>query len=137
MAAETLVPANAEVGVIAELNARLPSYGFDVPVAATITNATLPEFIRTYRVGGAPADIVADEVTVVVEAYAAQKARAERLCAFAVAVLQAAGRDGLMGSVPCRRVGVFAMPASLPDPNVPDRHRYTATVSVVLRRAAA
>lgn len=136
MVTETLVPANAERGAIDELNARLPALEYGtISVATTIPGTRPAEFIRLYRVGGVSEDIAADSVTLVVEAYADKKARAERWCAFAVAALQAAGRDGALGSVPCRRVGVFSLPANDPDPDVPG-YRYTSTVSAVLRRAA-
>lgn len=134
MAAETLVPANAEAGAIAELNARLPAFDYGTISVATMIPAVRPaEFIRLYRTGGVPEDIAADSVTLLVEAYSDKKARAERWCAFAVAAIQAAGRDGSLGSVPCRRVVVFSLPVNLPDPDVPG-FRYTSTISVVLRR---
>lgn len=137
MVAETLVPAPAEKAVIDELDARLPDAGFDgVSVATTIPSTRPAEFIRLFVTGGTGEDIAADAVTLVVEAYASKKARAERLCAFAVAVLQTAGRDGELGGVPCRRVDVFSLPANLPDPNVSDRYRYTSTISAALRRVA-
>lgn len=138
MAAETLIPGDAEVGAITELDVRLPILGFaGIKVATTITSPRPAEFIRVFRTGGVPTDITADSVTLVIEAYAEKKSRAERLCAFAVAALQAAGRDGAFGSIPCRRVDVFSLPANLPDPTVPDRTRYTSMISAVLRRTAA
>jgi hypothetical protein len=138
MAAETLVPADGEAAAVAELKARLPALGFPgAGVASTILSPRPTEFVRVFRTGGAASDIASDSVTLVVEAYSDKRSRAERLCSVAVAALQAAGRDGLVGSVPCRRVEVFSLPANLPDPNVTDRTRYTSTVSAVLRRTAA
>jgi hypothetical protein len=137
VAAETLVLGDAEAAVVAELNARLPALGYTgVGVASSILNPRPAEFIRVFRTGGVSSDIASDSVTLVVEAYSAKRSRAERLCSVAVAALQAAGRDGLVGSIPCRRVDVFSLPANLPDPDVSDRTRYTSTVSAVLRRAA-
>lgn len=138
MVAEVLVPADAEAAVIAELNARMPGLGFPGVLSSTKIPKPRPaEFIRVYRTGGVSPDVVSDSYSLTVEAYAGGEVRAERICAFAVAALQAAGRDGWVGSVPCRSVSVFSLPANLPDPNVTDRHRYSSLVSVVLRRAAA
>lgn len=138
MATETLLPGDAEASAITELSARLPSLGFpDLPVSTTIPTNRPAEFIRVLAVGGVPVDLAADSYTLVVEAYASRRGRAERICAFAIAALQAAGRDGQMGATPCRRAQVFALPSNLPDPSVPDRYRYSATISADLRRSAA
>jgi hypothetical protein len=135
---ETLLPGDAEASAIAELNARLPGLGFpNLPTSTTIPNPRPNEFIRVVAVGGVPSDLTVDSYTLVVEAYASRRGRAERICAFAVAALQAAGREGFMGATPCRRTGVFALPTNLPDPQVPDRFRYSATISADLRRTAA
>jgi len=136
MMTETLVPALVEADVVAEMSARLPALGFSGAIATTISDPRPTEFIRTYSVGGVPDDIAADAATLVVEAYANKRARAERICANAVAALQAAARDGFMNGTPCRRVDIWSLPASLPDPDVTDRIRYSSTVSVVLRRTA-
>ena len=137
MAAEVLVPAGAEAAVIAELKARLPGLGFSsVGVGTKIPSPRAAEFIRVYRTGGVSPDITSDAASLTIEAYAEKESRAERICSFAVAALQAAGRDGSVGSVPCRRVQLFSLPANLPDSKVTDRHRYSSLISVVLRRAA-
>ena len=135
---ETIIPADAEAAAVAELNARMPALGFPgLRVATTIATPRPAEFIRIYRTGGVDVDLVSDWATFTVEAYSDKRGRAERICSIATAALQAAARDGFIGGVPCRRVQVFSMPSNLPDPNVPDRTRYTSTVSAVLRRAAA
>ena len=136
MAAEILVPAGAEPAVIAELKARLPDLGFTGAVGTKVPNPRTAEFVRVYRTGGVSPDITSDAVSLTIEAYAENEKRAERMCSFAVAALQAAGRDGSVGSVPCRRVDIFSLPANLPDPNVTDLHRYSSLISVVLRRTA-
>ena len=138
MAAEILVPADAEAAVIAELDARLPGLGFpSVTVGTKIPDTRPAEFIRVYRTGGVSPDITSDAVSLTIEAYAVGEVRAERICSVAVAALQAAGRDGWLGSVPCRSVHLFSFPANLPDPKVTDRHRYSSLISAVLRRTAA
>ena len=137
MSAEVLVPADAELAVVTELLSRLPGLGYDVPVGTKIPKSRPAEFVRVYRTGGVSPDITSDAFQVTVEAYAERETGAERLCAFALAALQAAGRDGAMGSATCRRVETFSVPANLPDPQVTDRHRYSSLISVVLRRTAA
>lgn len=137
MAAEVLVPVDAEVAVIAELDARLPGLGFTgVSVGTKIPKTRPASFVRVYRTGGTSDDVTSDAFQLTVEAYAVREVDAERLCAFAVAALEAAGRDGFIGSVPCRRVESFSVPANLPDPGVTDRHRYSSLISAVLRRTA-
>lgn len=137
MTAEVLVPADAELEVVNELKARLPGLGFPAVTVGTKIPATRPtEFVRVYRTGGVSPDLTSDASQVTIEAYAVNEVRAERVCSFAVAALQAAGRDGLIGAAPCRRTQLFSLPANLPDPKVTDRHRYTSLISVVLRRTA-
>ena len=137
MAAETLVPVDAELAVITELRARLVTLGLTgVAVGTKIPNPIKAEFVRVYRTGGVSPDITSDAVSLTVEAYAETAARAERICAFSVAAMQAAGRDGSVGSTPCRRVQLFSLPANLPDPKVDGRYRYSSLISVVLRRTA-
>ena len=131
-----LIPADDEPAVVVELRARLA-----VPVSTVIPSGSPPkarpaEFVRVVSAGGAQRDLVSDAMTVAVEGFAESEARARRLCAEAVGYLQAAGRDGVLGGEVCYGVQVFGLPANLPHPLVPDRFRYTATVSVELRRVA-
>lgn len=128
--AEVLMPADDEAEVASELNARMtPQIGTRIP-------STRPaEFGRVVSVGGIQRDLVTDSPTLVLEGFGKTESTARNVCARMLAELQAAGRDGLIGNVAAGRVRVFSLPANLPLPSVPDRFRYTATVSVDLRRS--
>lgn len=128
--AEVLVPADDEAAVVDELTARLDG----VHVGTQIPRPRLDEFVRVVSTGGAERDLVTDSPSLVLEGFATGEGRARQLCALAIAYAQAAGRAGSMGGVTCYGVTVAALPANLPMPSVPDRYRYTATVSVDLRR---
>lgn len=129
---EVLVPADDEVALVDELQARM-----GVPVGTRIPDPRPREFVRVVSTGGAPRDLVTDSPTLVVEGFAVTESRARRLCALAVAYAEAAGRAGSMGGVPCYGVRVAGLPANLPMPSVPDRFRFTATIAADLRRSAA
>lgn len=134
--AELLVSADGEAEIVAELNARMPAAGFPNAKASTRVPASRPsEFIRVVATGGAERDLVTDEALFVIEGFATTEGRAQRMCAFGLAVLQAAGRAGRIGSATAYGVRVVGLPANLPMPSVPDRYRYTATISVALRKA--
>lgn len=133
--AELLVPADGEAEIVAELNARMPAAGFPDAKAATRVPGSRPaEFLRVVATGGAERDLVTDEPLFVLEGFATTEGRAWRLCSFALAVLQVAGRAGRIGSATTYGVRVVGLPANLPMPSVPDRYRYTATISVALRK---
>lgn len=137
MAAETLVPADAPLAVVAELNARRAGTDYEDANAGTlIPNPRPAEWFRVLSTGGSERDLVTDEHLLVVEAFSASETRSQRMCAFAVAWLQSAARDGRVGTVECYGVRVVGLPQNLPMPSVPDRVRHSATISVALRRAA-
>lgn len=138
---EVLLPVDAESAVIAELSATLPLRGWpgltvaNSRVGTKIPGGSKPEsFVRVYSVGGLSRDFVSDSPTLVVEGYHRREQGAFDLCALSVALLEAAGRTGSVGGETCYSVSVAAMPGNLPDPNVPDRFRFTSTVSLGLRR---
>lgn len=136
--AETLVPADAEAAVVAELNSRLPALGFSVPVRTTIPGGTKPtSWVRVLAVGGTARDLVGDLVTLVIEGWSTQEVTARQLCASAVAAIEAAGRDGLIGDIPSGLVRTAGFPANLPDPNLTTHRRYSATITAGLRRSVA
>lgn len=138
MAAEILVLPDAEAACIDELRVKLdtiPEWN-GTPAGTRIPDEPKPDdFIRVTRVGGVRRDLVNDLHTLVVEAFSTREKRAERLCALGVGILEAAARDGWIGSVIAPgRFGIFALPANLPDPAVPTHYRYTSTISATLRR---
>lgn len=128
---ELLVPADDEVAAVDELNARS-----NVHHGTRIPNPLLEEFGRVVSLGGAGRDLVTDSPTLALEGFATTETRARRICAEMIAHLQAAGRAGSMGGVPCYGVRADSLPANLPMPSVPNRFRFTATVTADLRRTA-
>lgn len=134
--AETLVPADAQLAAVDELNGVDHDAEYWAPAGTRIPNPKTGEWLRVLSVGGSERDLVTDGHRLVVEAYSANETRSQRICAFAVARLQAAARGGMLGGVPCYGVSVEAVPANLPLPSVPDRVRHTATVTASLRRSA-
>ncbi|WAC65182.1 hypothetical protein OVA14_07215 [Agrococcus sp. SL85] len=133
--AETLVPVDVEVEAIAELKARMPALGF--PGFGYGTRLSAGDHIRVNAMGGVTRDLVTDRPTIRLEVFSASEGTAQRACAFAVAALQAAGRDGRIGDAVCYGVDVAALPQNLPHPQVPDRFRFFATLTASLRRATA
>jgi len=133
---ELLVPADAEVEVVAELNASMPDDFALMRAGTKIPDPRPDEFIRVVATGGAERDLVTDDPILVVEAFSTSETRAQRGCAFAIAVLQAGARMGRVGAATCHSVRVLGLPANLPMPTVPDHFRFTATISASLRRAA-
>lgn len=141
---ELLIPADAEVVGLAELSAILPAHGFPGLTTADGTVGTkLPtaapkpaEFARLFTSGGQPRDLVTDSPTLVVEGYAVKEQRARDLCALMVAIIEAAGRSGALGASTIYRARAVSLPANLPHPQVPTHFRYTAMISVDLRRSS-
>lgn len=127
--AELLIPADDEVAVGDELRARIGGQ-----VGTAIPNPTPAEFLRVLSVGGIERDLVSDSFRLTVEGFAPTEGRARELCALGVAHAQAAGRAGRMGGVVCYGVRVEGLPGNLPLPTLPRHYRYSATITVDLRR---
>lgn len=140
--AELLVTPDSELAVLAELSTVLPANGWPgMTMAAGLVGTKIPSgsskpaaFVRVLTVGGLGRDLVTDTPTLVVEGWHESEAKARDLCALSVAILEAAGRAGSLGGVTCYGVEVSGLPGNLPHPGVPDRFRYTATLSVALRK---
>ena len=141
---EVLIPADVESAALAELSAKLGVHGWPGLTAANgrvgtklPTGLTKPEsFVRLYTVGGGSRDLVSDSPTLVVEGWHSKEQGARDLCAMSVALIESAGRAGSLGGVTCYGVAVASLPANLPYPSMPDRFRFTATLSVSLRRSS-
>jgi hypothetical protein len=135
---ELLIPSDVEVAVVTELNARMPDRDFPGAWGTRIPNdrAERSEFGRVLAAGGSERDLVTDSPTVVIEAFSDREGRAQRMCAVAVAVVQAAVRGGALGGVTAYRARVMSLPQNLPMLSVPGRFRFTATLSVDLRRSS-
>ena len=132
--AEFIVAPDIEVAAIAELNAHLPFFGGPSTVVSTSVISPLPDrFIRVLVTGGTQRDMVTDAPTITVECWTKREGDSERLAAWSRAILEAAGRNGLMGGVVCYAVATLSRPQNLPHPTITDRFRYTFTVSADLR----
>lgn len=128
--AELLVPADDEKAAVTELSARMTEHmGTRIP-----PNPIPEEFGRVVSTGGSGRDLVTDSATLALEGFALTEDRARRIAAEMIAHLQAAGRAGSLGGIPCYGVTVVALPANLPLPSVPTRFRFTAMVTADLRR---
>ncbi|VXC30705.1 conserved hypothetical protein [Microbacterium sp. 8M] len=142
---ELLIPTDAEVAALDELSEALPVHGFPgiTKAAQTLgtkipTSTTKPdEFGRVVGVGGAGRDLVTDSPLLTLEAFAKKEQRARDLCALMVAIIERAARAGTLGGAVIYAARIVGLPANLPHPQVPDRFRFTATVSVDLRRTTA
>lgn len=103
------------------------------PVSARVPADRPGEFVTALRVGGAQRNLVVDDATVLVEAWADQYDRAQDLAQLARAAVHAARGDrvGPQSLLVCR-VDELAGPAVLPDP-LSSQARYTLTLQVSLR----
>lgn len=142
---ELLIPEDVEVRALAELSAVLPTRGFaGVTAAAQRLGTKLPTqspkpdvFGRVFASGGVPRDLVTDSATLNLEGYGVKEQQARDLCAYMIAIIEAAGRAGSLGGATVYRARAASLPASLPHPLVPTHFRFTAMISVDLRRKTA
>lgn len=142
---ELLIPADVEVASLDEVSLLLPGHGFPNVTKAKGTLGTKlpkaipkpPEFGRLFTTGGTPRDLVTDSPTLVAEGYAEKEQRARDLCALMVAIIEAAGRSGMLGAETVYRARAISLPTNLPHPLVPTHFRFTAMISVDLRRKTA
>lgn len=93
-------------------------------------------FVRVLRAGGQQVDLVTLEPLVIVESWGGTDEDAESLADFTHSVLLKAARDGFLGDVPMRRLGVASAPQRLPDP-VSGQDRYSAMYAPQLRGSVA
>lgn len=133
---ELLVGADVEVAVVRELSSVFEARGVLAHVGTRIpvSDPKPPAFVRVLAVGGASRDLVTDSPSVAVECFAVDEGDAERLAARARAVLEAAGRSGLMGAEVCYLAQSWSLPQNLPKLSVPTHHRFTFTMSMDLRK---
>lgn len=103
-----------------------------IEVSTTIPDPRPSEFVRVNRIGGQRRNLVTDEATVIVEAWALSGPRASRLAELTRAHLYAAGEDQSLGGARCYWVQEFAGHGSLPDPDS-GHIRYSATYAVAVR----
>ena len=127
MSIETIVFPDAVQLVCDHLRAALTP----TPVVSRVPTTRPASFVRVRRVGGVRRNLVTDEPTLTVEAWAASEQAAHDLSQLARAHIYA-----MPGGGDVYRVTEFAGPALLPDP-LSDQSRFTFTVSVATVGEAA
>jgi len=133
---ERIVFGDIEQLVIDHLDTELPAAGYAAIPVSTRVPRSGATFIRVMRSGGAARDLVTDQPTVIVEAWAPTETAAHTLAQTARSILHACQTSGDIAGTACYSVGEFAGPSNLPDPSS-KRIRYTATYSIAVRGAAA
>lgn len=106
-----------------------------VATAKRIPNPRPDEFFRVFRAGGASRDVVIDDATIVVEAWAPTDEEADDLAQLARAHLLAIAGHTLDDGTLIYGVTEVAGPADLPDP-LSAQSRSTATYQVRTRGVA-
>ena len=142
---ELLLPTDPEVRSLNELSTMLPLHGFPTVTTATRALGTkLPTqnpkpdvFARVIATGGTARDLVTDSPTLTLEGYSVKEQQARDLCALMLAIIEAAARAGTLGGATAYRHRTITLPQNLPNPLVPDHFRFTALISVDLRRVTA
>ena len=96
------------------------------PVVSRVPTTRPASFVKVERVGGVRRNLVTDEPTLTVEAWAATEQAAQDLCQLARAHIYAMPGDGQV-----YRVTEIGGPVLLPDP-LSDQPRYTFTVALAV-----
>ena len=131
--AELISFPDPESVVVSFLTARNVSGSFaGVKAFTEVPNPRPVEFVRVLLLGGYQGNLVTDVPRLAVEAWGNSKARAQALAAKCRQDIDAAARDGRMGSATLHRVNVVSRPQNLPDPATA-QYRYTATYELSLR----
>lgn len=103
----------------------------DVPVSGSVPQDRPDTFVTVRRVGGPRLNLVADDATLTVEAWAESDTEANTLAEQASAAIRSLRGSSLDG-VAVYRITEPSGPVELPDP-VSEQHRSTFTVTVALR----
>lgn len=108
------------------------------PVGTRVPDPRPDRYIRLLRTGGVPPTIVTDGAQITVECWDRTEAGAVTTAAMARAILTAMPRRGIiLAGHPVQGVEELSGPANLPDPLAPGQARYTFSLLVHLRGAAA
>lgn len=124
---------DAEQTLIDALGPALAGHGMTQHVGTRVPQPRPEEFFRVLVTGGNRHDLVQDNPTVTVEAWAGTETRASLMARTARAVLESLRGVVVNGTVIGH--GDFSSPANLPDPTSAQT-RYTFTGSIYLRGAA-
>lgn len=131
---ELIVPPPAAAAVYEFLTAGMASRaGFtDVRAYGRVPSPRPARFVLVTRAGGAQVDLVTTEPLMLVESWGRSDQDAESIADLCHGLLMRGGRDGWLGTVPVRGVGVASLPQRLPDP-VSGQDRYSAMYTPLLR----
>lgn len=126
MSQPTVLFGDTAATVITILNSELTP-----PVTGKVPNPRPATFVTVRRTGGTRQNLVADNATVVVEAYAASDTAALDLAQLARRALHSA-RGSVVAGTTIYRIEELSGPAELPDP-LSDQPRVTQTFTVATR----
>lgn len=127
---ELLIPADPEEAVVNGLRGPVTA-----PVGTRMPKNPLPaSFGRVIASGGVQQSLVHDRFTVTLEGFGETETAARNLCARMIGAAQASVLTGALGGFTCYGVQVLALPANDPLPTLPTRYRYSATITIDLRR---
>src|SRR5262245_57169489 len=129
---EVIVFPDVEALVVNYLSAALPGYGWDVHVGTKVPDPRPDEFVRVIVTGGTQRDLIVDQPTIALEAWAILEPRAADLAALCRGLLYAMD---VVDGVQFYHCDALSRPQNLPDPQS-DQIRYTATYSLSYRGAA-
>ena len=131
---EMIVFPDTTAAVITAVRAKLVAAGNTAPVGLEVPKPRPLSFATIVRIGGVRRNLVVDEATLAIEAWADTEARAHDLAQLVRAAIHSlVGETTDAGTV--YRTGEFAGPTSLPDPDS-DNPRYVFTVTVAVRGTA-
>lgn len=120
--------------LIDALPSRLAAHGMTQPVGTRVPSPRPAEFFRVLVTGGSRQNLVEDNPTVTVEAWAQTESRASLMARTLRAVLESLAGQ-VIGGTTIYRARDFSAPVNLPDPTSA-QVRYTSTGSILLRGTA-
>lgn len=132
---EVIVFPDAAAAVIDGLEAELAARSNMTPVRSRVPDPRPVTFVRVQRVGGPRRNLVVDDATVVVEAWAADEATGHDLAQLCRGIVHSLA-GSTVGDTVVYRVDEFAGPGLLPDP-VSQQTRWTMTFQISTRGRAA
>ena len=134
--AELIIHPDAVVALCIYVRATLIARGLPSWVGTEVPYPREERFVRLQRVGGTRRNLVVDQPSIAVEAWAVDEDDAFVLAQLVRAAIHATVGMSLPPAGVVYRVDEFAGPASLPDPDS-NQARVTFTVSVAVRGQAA
>jgi len=132
---EVIVFPDVAAAVIAGLEAELAARSNTTPVRSRVPDPRPATFVRVRRIGGPRRNLVVDDATVVVEAWAADEASGHDLAQLCRGIVHSFAGSTIADTT-IYRVDEIAGPGLLPDP-VSEQTRWTFTLQISARGTAA